>query len=111
METRSRKNSAVHCCEALAVTWRVPLVPTTRYKFARDSSMEGFLSSNRPSTDALNAVNTWKTGASGRSYAVEVDKDDLLVLDLTWGDTDNLAGADLDGACRRCGVGRSHVPR
>lgn len=110
METRSGKNSAIHCCEALAVTWRVSLVPTARCKFARNSSVEGFLSSNRPSTDALNAVSTWETGASGRSYTVEVDKDDFLLLDLTWSDTDSLAGTDLDGACRRCGVERFYVP-
>lgn len=86
-------------------------MPAARYKFARNSTVEGFLSSNRPSTDALSAVSTWKTGASGRSYAVEVDKDDLLVLNLTWSDSDSLAGADLDGACRRYGVERSYVPR
>jgi len=86
-------------------------MPTARYKFVRDTSMKGFLSSNRVSTDALNAMGTWSNAATGRSYAVQIDEDDTLVVDLTWNETDHVSGSDLDDACRNVGLDRSHVPR
>jgi len=84
-------------------------MPTARYKFVRDNSMKGFLSGNRPSTDALGALSIWTSGAPGRSHAVQIDEDDNLVVDLTWGEIDHSAGADLEDSCRRFGVDRSHV--
>lgn len=84
---------------------------TARYKFVRDTSTKGFLSSNRASTDALSAVSTWSSGATGRTYTVQIDEDDTLVVDLTWSETDRTAGADLDDSCRSVGVDRSHVQR
>jgi hypothetical protein len=85
---------------------------TECYKFVRDTtSMKGSLSSNRPSTDALNAVSAWLSGATGRSYAVQIDEDDTLVVNLTWSEADRTAGTDLDYSCRSVGVDRSHVQR
>lgn len=87
-------------------------MPTARYKFVRDdTSTTGFLSSNRASTDALRAVNIWSSAATDRSYAVQIDEDDTLVVDLTWSETDRAAGADLDDSCRSVGVDRSHMQR
>jgi hypothetical protein len=79
-------------------------MPTARYKFVRDTSMEGFLSRNRASTDALGAMTLWSSGAAGRSYDVRVDEDDILVVDLTWIETDRTAGADLEQSSRSAGV-------
>lgn len=85
-------------------------MPTTRYKFVRDTtSMKGFLSSNRPSTDALSAVHAWSSSATGRSHIEKIVEDDTLVVDLTWSETDSKAGADLDAFCVSVGVDRSHV--
>ena len=84
-------------------------MPTARYKFVRDTSVKGFTSSNRASTDALGAVNIWSSGATERSYAVQIDEDDTFVVDLTWSETDRAAGADLDNSCHSFGVDRSHV--
>ena len=86
-------------------------MPTARYKFERDTSVKGFLSSNRASTDALGAVSTWSTSAAGRSYAVQIDEDDALVADLTWSETDLAAGTDLNNSCHSFGVDRTHVQR
>lgn len=86
-------------------------MPTARYKFVRDTSIGGFLSGNRPSTDALGAVSNWTSRATGRSYAVLVDEDNNLVVDLTWSETDRAAGTELDDSCRRFGVDRSYVQK
>ena len=55
----------------------------------------------------------WPTGADAQQAAtqVQIDNDDNLVIDLTWGETDHSAGADLEDSCRRFGVDRSHVQR
>lgn len=85
-------------------------MPTARYRFIRDtSSITGFLSGNRASTDALRAMNIWSSRATGRSYAVQIDEDDTLVVDLTWSETDRSAGADLHDSSRSVGVDRSPV--
>lgn len=85
-------------------------MPTARYKFVRaEKSMQGFHSSNRPSTDALQALQIWANGSAGRSYAVQDDTDDALVAELSWSDTDRAAEADLDNCSRDSGVDRTHV--
>lgn len=86
-------------------------MPTARYRFTRNTSVNGFLSRNRASTDAHGALNDWSNDASGRAYTVIGDNDDTLLVDLTWGEGDLAAAADLDTACRRLGLDRSHVPR
>jgi hypothetical protein len=84
---------------------------TERYQFIRDSSTIGFLSGNRASTDSLRAVNKWANGANGRSYVVQIDEDDKLIVDLKWNDVDRAAGADLDQSCVTVGVARFHIPK
>lgn len=84
-------------------------MPIASYRLVRSNSIEGFRSSNRPSTDALNALNDWADTQSDRSYTVRVIEDELLEIELSWSDADASAGPDLDKACHRFGVGRSHV--
>ncbi len=84
-------------------------MPTARYRFTRASGVTGFLSANRASTDALNALIVWSTRQPGRSYVKTLDEDDLLEADLTWHESDDAAGPELDGSCHEVGVTRSFV--
>jgi hypothetical protein len=82
---------------------------TAQYKFERASGMSGFLTKNRPSTDALNALGEWQELDPGREIATVVDEDDMLVAELSWRAGDDSAAQDLDKACQNHGVARSHV--
>lgn len=85
-------------------------MPSGRYKFVRKSnSIEGFASTNRASTDALNVVTIWSNAQPQRSFSILVDEDEQLVADLTWSETDHSAGPNLDGACDKFGIERSYV--
>ena len=88
---------------------RVPRCAIACYSLVRSNSIEGFLSSNRPSTDALNAVGDWSNSQPERSHTVRVVEDKLLVVELSWSEADDSAGSDLDEACRKFGVDRSKV--
>lgn len=84
-------------------------MPTARYRFTRASGVTGFTSTNRPSTDALNALIKWSTKRPGRTYVDTLDEDDILEADLTWDESDHDAGAQLDDSCHGAGVIRSFV--
>lgn len=84
-------------------------MPSGRYKFVRSNNVKGFLSSNRPSTDALNAVSIWSSAQPQRSYDTVVDEDEQLLADLSWGESDDSAGQDLEENCRKFGVEHSFV--
>jgi hypothetical protein len=85
-------------------------MPQARYKFIRDSSgVAGISSNQRPSTDAINAVNAWAHAAQGRSFNEVSDDDETFVADLTWNDADDEAGPSLDDQCVRLGVKRVFV--
>jgi len=85
-------------------------MPKGCYKFVRkNNSVEGFVSRNRPSTDALNAVNIWSNAQAQRNFSILIDEDEQLVADLTWGETDPSAGPSLDEACDKFGIERSYV--
>ena len=85
-------------------------MPSGRNKFVRKSnSVEGFVSKNRPSTDALNVVNIWSHAQPQRSFTILVDEDEQLLADLTWSETDTSAGPILDDACDKFGIERSYV--
>ena len=84
-------------------------MPIGHYSFVRsNSSIKGFLSPNRPSTDAISALENWSNNQSQRSYTVLVDEDERLVAELSWNESDASAGSDLEEACRRFGVDRSY---
>jgi hypothetical protein len=84
---------------------------TARYKFVRHTrNAAGLMSNQRPSTNAINALNAWMHAGAGRSFAEILDDHDSLVADLTWSDADVEAGPSLEGACLRVGVERSHLP-
>ncbi len=69
--------------------------------------MEGFQSSNRPSTDALNAISDWTNKDPDRSYETLEDDDDQILIELNWNQSDNCAAPDLDSACNKFGVTRT----
>jgi hypothetical protein len=64
----------------------------------------GFLSRNRASTDALNALEGWKAAASGRSYVPVVDADEELVADIVFAESDAEAGPEMGRMCMQHGV-------
>lgn len=85
-------------------------MPGGRYRFVRNTnSIEGLASVNRSSTDALNTVNLWSNAAPQRSFAIIIDEDEQLLVDLSWSDTDISAGPNLDDICHKFGVERSYV--
>lgn len=86
-------------------------MPSGNYRFSRKhNSLMEFMSSNRPSTDALNALGTWSNGQPQRSFTPLVDEDDQLLACLYWSENDISAGPDLESACTTQGIERSYVP-
>lgn len=79
-----------------------------RYKFERSSSVPGFLSTSQVSTDALNALAERQDGDSERDFEVVADEEEI-VADLAWDDSSESAGYDLEAACQKHGVVRSHI--
>lgn len=75
------------------------------WKFRRDTrSIEGFLSTSRPSTDALNALESWRAKNFHRAYEVKTENDELLLAELSTNSDDDEAGGDLDRECCRVGL-------
>ncbi|CAG9169939.1 hypothetical protein [Cupriavidus pinatubonensis] len=73
--------------------------------FTRDpNSQVGFQSTNRASTDAINALEQWKVKVVDRDYQVQQDFDNALVVLMTMDARDTTAGLDLEAECVRCGV-------
>lgn len=84
-------------------------MPSGRYRFVRSSnSIKGFLSSNTPSTDALNVVSIWSSAQPQRSYTILVDEDEQLLVELSWNESDVSAGPDLEETCHKFGVDHSY---
>ena len=81
-----------------------------RYRFTRSSaSVAGFLSQNRASTDATNALENWQRMEKNRCYDVEIDEDDELVVRLTFDSSDEAAGSHIEALCEKHGVGRQFL--
>lgn len=78
------------------------------YLFTRDqSSVAGFLSPHRPSTDAMHALAQWGEVGPGRTYETLVDKDDEVVVRLTFMMANrDQAASDLNAVCSKWGVTR-----
>jgi hypothetical protein len=81
-------------------------MPTARYRFIRN---RGVFTLERASTDAIRALTAWESGAAGRSHHMRVENDESLEADLSWSDSDTLAGDQLNNACRDAGVERIHL--
>lgn len=80
-------------------------MPSGRYRFVRRSnSIEGFVSKNRASTDAIGVLEIWSKDRPQRSYNILIDEDDELVADLTWSETDFSVGTSLENACDELGI-------
>jgi hypothetical protein len=75
-------------------------MPLHRIKLVRDTSVEGFLSRGRSSTDAIAALENWKSGAADRTYSCVAESDDAFEAILAFRDTDPTAGTDLADCCR-----------
>lgn len=85
-------------------------MPSARYKFVRkNDNIEGFLSKNRASTDALNALTIWLNSNPQRSYIIVNDEDEQILVDLSWSETDISAGECLEDACNKFGIERSYL--
>lgn len=83
---------------------------SAKYRFERISnSLAGFGSKNRPSTDAIGALQRWRAINIERSFTILVDEDEFIEAELTWDDADTSAGALLDDFCFKKGVERRHL--
>jgi hypothetical protein len=78
------------------------------YRFTRDANnAAALMSANRPSTDAMGAIANWELAGSGRSYQTLVDKDDEVVVRLSFLTANrDQAASDLDALCSKWGVTR-----
>lgn len=81
---------------------------TTKYLFERANNLAGFFSTQRASTDALNALQQWIVKPD-RSYNVKLDEDEVLAVELSFLDSDHSAEPDLDTACENFGVKRKYI--
>jgi hypothetical protein len=82
-------------------------MPTARYTFTRDNGINGFGMTNTAATDAINALEVWIGGQTGRRYVLlDDDDDEKLAADLTWHELDDAAGSSLDAASRQFGIDR-----
>lgn len=78
-----------------------------KYTFIRKTDHpSGFLSANRPSTDAVSALSHWSGESDGRSYEEIADDDMALIARLYWHEQDVRAGTDLNALCDQFGVRR-----
>ena len=79
---------------------------TATYRFSRaESSLPGFFSARRASTDAADALTQWSAKADGRSFAESESDDDQLVASLSFKEDDSQqAGFDLQSLCLALGV-------
>lgn len=85
-------------------------ISTSVWRFQRDStSPTGFVSENRPSTNALAALVRWEGLAPNRSYVVLVDDDAMLEAKLSVDMNDQIAGSQLDTLCSHFGLSRLRI--
>ena len=84
---------------------------SAEYRFNRCNNISGILSKNRPSTDALSALQRWTNSKKGRSYKIRTDEDEHLIAQLSWENNDSNAGPNLDDECTKSGVERHFVEK
>lgn len=81
-----------------------------RYRFTRAAtSLSGFFSQNRSTTDALNALGRWRAAGQGRDFDIANDDDDVLIVVLRFDRMDKTAGGQLDTFCEEFGVSREFL--
>ena len=81
---------------------------TAIYKFNRSESLNGFLSRNQLSTDALQALQSW-CNYPGRSYESVRNEGEVLVARLQFDKHDTFAGLHLESECEECGVYKTYL--
>jgi hypothetical protein len=79
-------------------------MPSAIYKLTGDGSVARFLSSNQPSTDALNALGRWRAARGGRAFKVLEDEPDQLTVKITVEDGYANAGESLQAIAGGLGV-------
>ena len=79
-------------------------MPSGLFKFSSDCSMVRFMSSNSPSTDAMNVLSKWRDMKPGRDFETIEDTDDHLVAKLIFADNDDSAGPHLQQFGSQFGV-------
>jgi hypothetical protein len=84
---------------------------TATYRFSRaESSLPGFFSARRASTDAADALTQWSGRGDGRSFVEIESDDDHLVACLSFKENDSQqAGFDLQSLCLALGVSYEHL--
>lgn len=87
-------------------------IKSAKYRFVRAEGVAGFMSRNRVSTDALNALEQWRAKRPGRRYEVvgPDGEDDQLVAQLSLEDTDQDAGASMEAEGLKQGVEFEFLP-
>ncbi len=76
---------------------------TSNRSFIRDP-LPGFFRRNRPSSDAITALESCSGSHSDRKFEVTVDEDDFLHATLHFDELDTEAGPQLQDACWAHGV-------
>ena len=80
---------------------------TVKYIFERaGNTVQAAMSSNRASTDSINALEKWILGAEGRHYEIRNESGETLHVTLAFDDVDENAGSDLHNYCVEAGVQR-----
>lgn len=84
---------------------------SSTWKFIRHNDVNGFLSANRPSTDAISALEAWCSNCETGSRAYEQINisDDYIEAKLTYNDNDHESGNELDKYCFNHGVKRVKI--
>jgi hypothetical protein len=89
---------------------------TATYKFTRSGDIDGFLKTNRASTDALGVLATWKGNSPSRYFEVVEDSDaqgdapDFLVAKMSTAEADvDDSRRELDKLGFQFGVQRTAV--
>lgn len=78
-----------------------------KYYFYRDNgSAAGLLSSQRASTDVINALEEWKSGNATRQYESLHQNDEIILAELQFDPADQFASDDLSKSCIERGIRR-----
>lgn len=78
------------------------------YKFSRSESLNGLLSKNPTSKDALNALQAW-CNYPGRSFEQLRDESENFIARLVFNKHDTFASLHLESECAECGVYKTYL--
>ena len=84
------------------------MMQTATYRFNRSESLNGFLSRNELSADALQALQSW-CNYPGRSYQELAVEAEGLIAKLCFDKHDRFAGLHLESECEDAGVYKTYL--